>query len=219
MVIGLVLLLTVSWIAGLVALVVIAAGLLWWSRTAGDRQVLAMLGGRDADPATDARLCNLVEGLAIGAGVRQPRLIVVDSPGVNAMAAGSRPERAVLAVTTGLLQTLKRVEMEAVLAEQLYLIRHHETVPATVLVATFGLGSDLALPSDRDTAADLGAVSLTRYPPALAAALEIAASAGSALPGQTARTAHLWMLDPREGAPPGRGRLPVADRIEALREL
>ena len=217
--VGLVLLFVVGWLAGLLGFVVIAVALVWWTRFAGDREVAAAVGGRDADPVRDARLCNLIEGLAVGAGVRQPRLLVVDSPGVNALAAGSRPDRAVLAVTSGLLESLDRIEMEAVLAEQLFLIRHNETVPGTALVATFGLGSGLGVAADRDTAADLGAVSLTRYPPGLAAALEKAGSKGSAVTGQGPRTAHLWMIDPRDPPVAARGRIPLTDRIEALTEL
>ena len=45
-----------------------------------------------------------MEGLSIGAGVRQPRLRVIDSPGLNALAAGTTPGRSVVAVTSGALE-------------------------------------------------------------------------------------------------------------------
>jgi heat shock protein HtpX len=204
---------------GVVAFVVVAGTLAVWCRTAGDRRVLARVGGRDADPKRDARLCNLVEGLSIGAGVRQPRLRVIDSPGLNALAAGSRSSRAVLGVTTGLLSELDRVELEGVLAEELAQIRRNETVPATVLVATFGLGRGAAIPADRDVRADQAAVALTRYPPGLAAALEKIEAKGAVVDNQPAYMAHLWLADPRRQAPAERGRLPLSERIEALREL
>jgi heat shock protein HtpX len=216
---GIVLWLAAGWIAGVVAFVVVAAGLAGWVRAGGDRLVMGRLGGRPADPKADARLCNLVEGLSTGAGVRQPQLRVVDSPGLNALAAGTSAAKAVLAVTSGLLDELERIELEAILAEQLYLIRHGETVPGTVLVATFGLGRSLALAPDADAGADQGAISLTRYPPALASALEKIERKGSVVAGQPAHMAHLWLADPRPDAPPSRGRLSLHDRIEALREL
>ena len=128
-----------------VVLVVVAAALAAWARFGGERRVLAAIGGRDADPVADARLWNLAEGLSIGAGVRQPRLRVIDSPGLNAMAAGTRPNRAIVGVTAGLLAELDRIELEAVLAEELIQVRRQETVPATVLAATFGLGRGLAV--------------------------------------------------------------------------
>jgi hypothetical protein len=80
-------------VVGAVVLVVVAVALVAWARFAGDRRVLAAIGGRDADPVIDARLWNLTEGLSIGAGLRQPRLRVIDVPTLNAMAARGSPGR------------------------------------------------------------------------------------------------------------------------------
>lgn len=219
LVLGVVALLVGGAVVGIVVLVVVAAGLAAWARLRGEHRVLAALGGRPADPVTDARLWNLVEGLSIGAGVRPPRVQVVESPGLNALAAGTRPNHAVVGVTTGLLTELDRVELEAVLAEELTQIRRQETLPATLLAATFGWGRGLALPADHDARADQAAVTLTRYPPALAAALEKVDAKGSQVAGQPASMAHLWLADPTAPGTPGRGRLPLRERIEALREL
>jgi heat shock protein HtpX len=206
-------------VVGAVVLVVVAAALVAWARFAGDRRVLAAIGGRDADPVIDARLWNLTEGLSIGAGLRQPRLRVIDVPTLNAMAAGARADRAIVGVTAGLLAELDRIELEAVLAEELIQIRRQDTAPATVLAATFGLGRAIALPADGDAQADQAAVALTRYPPALASALEKIDAKGAEVPGQPSFMAHLWLADPRPGDTDGRGRLPIRERIEALREL
>ena len=219
LVLGLILLFTVGWIAGLVAFLVVGAGLGSWARLAGDRLVIARLAAREADPRSEARLCNLVEGLSTGAGVRYPKLLIVDSPGLNAMAFGTTASRSAVAVTSGLLAELDRIELEAVLAEALYQVRHEETVPATVLVATFGIGRPVALRADQDATADQGAVTLTRYPPALASALEKIERKGAAVDGQPSWMAHLWLADPRRSAIPQRGRLLLHDRVEALREL
>ncbi len=222
-------------IAGLVVLVVVAAGLFTWASLGGERRVVASLGGRPADPRRDARLFNLVQGLSVGVGVRPPRLMVVDAPGLNALAAGTTPRRAVLAVTEGLLAELTRIELEAVLAEELIQIRRSETLPATVLGATYGTGRWVALRPDRETRADLAAVAVTRYPPALASALEKIAAKGAEVPGQPGYLAHLWLADPAPASPaaarpsgpprstaaPGasRGRVALSERIGALREL
>jgi len=219
LVIGLILGLTSGWLAGLIAFVLVVVGLGAWARFGGDRLVRRTLGGRPADPATDARLCNLVEGLCTGIGVRTPELVVVDSPGLNALAAGSSSAHGLVAVTTGLLAELDRIELEAVLAEVLWAIRYDETVPGTVSAATFGLLKALTLEADRDSRADHGAVTLTRYPPALASALEKIEAKGAAVSGQPGYLAPLWLADPRPAAPPSTGRLPLPERIEALREL
>ncbi|HET9078527.1 MAG TPA: M48 family metalloprotease [Acidimicrobiales bacterium] len=219
-VIGLILLFSVGWIAGLVVFVAVGAALAGWARLDGERRILARLAGRPADPRTDARLLNLVDGLITAAGVRHPRVVVVDSPGLNAAAFGTSASNAVLAVTSGLLAELDRIELEAVLAEEIYLIRHQETAPATVLAATFGVGRSLAVRADHDACADQGAVSLTRYPPGLAAALEKIERKGPAVAGQPDWMAHLWLADPRPApSAPGPGRLALHDRVEALREL
>lgn len=223
-VLGLILLFTAGWVAALVVFVALGTALAAWARLGGDRLIESRLGGRPAHPRTEARLCNLVEGLSTGAGVRHPKLVVVDSPGLNAMAFGTTAARATVAVTSGLLAELERVELEAVLAEQLYLIRHHETLPATVAAATFGVARSLAVRADHDANADQGAVSLTRYPPALAAALEKIERKGASVAGQPAWMAHLWLADPRPAPAGGAaaaapGRLALGDRIEALREL
>ena len=62
--IGIILFFAVGWIAGLVGFVVVGAVVGAWVRLAGDARVLAHLPGREADPTTEARLCNLVEGLS-----------------------------------------------------------------------------------------------------------------------------------------------------------
>jgi heat shock protein HtpX len=206
-------------VLGAVVLVVVAGALAAWARFGAERRVLASIGGRDADLVMDARLCNLAEGLSISAGLRQPRLIVIESPALNAMAAGVEPNRAIVGVTSGLLSELDRIELEAVLAEELMQIRRRETLPATVVVATFGIGRTLAVPADRDAQADQAAVALTRYPPALASALDKLDAKGAAVSGQPASLAHLWLVDPSPTAGPRRGRLTISERIEALREL
>lgn len=221
-VLGVVFVFAVGWIAGVIAFVVVGAAASSWVRFAGDHLVasrLRALGAREADPVGDARLCNLVEGLSAAAGVRQPRLLVLDSPGLNLMVAGSGPRRTVLAVTSSLLAELDRIELEAVLAEELYVLRHGEAAPATVLVATFGIGLSIMLGADRDAGADQGAVALTRYPPALASALEKVEAKGAAVAGVPPHMAQLWLADPRPSPPVSRSRLPLQDRIEALREL
>jgi hypothetical protein len=218
--VGLVLGLAVWWLAGLVAVVVIGGALLAWAWRAGEKRVVRALGPgvRPADPVDDARLANLVEGLCVSAGVSEPRLLVVDSPALNAATFGYRPSAAVVVVTSGLLAEARRIELEGVLAACLWSIRHSEVVPATVLAATGGALRALALSPDMDSRVDIGAVSLTRYPPALAAAYEKMAAKGASVGGVPPWAAHLWLVDPRpDGA--ARSRIPLAERAESLREL
>ena len=143
-----------------------------------------------------------MRGSASGRACTSPGFAVIESRGLNAVAAGTSPARAVLGVTSGLLAELDRIELEAVLAEELVQIRRNETLPGTVLAATFGLGRGRAYPADRDIEADQAAVALTRYPPALAAALEKIEAKGAEVPGQGSYLAVLWLADPEEPTPP-----------------
>jgi heat shock protein HtpX len=195
----------------------------WW---AGPAVVVRAIDARPADPVTHARLYNLVGGLAIAAGVPAPRLLVVETDTPNALALGVHPRRAALAVTTGLLAELDRIELEGVVARELVRIRRHDTTPATVAVPLLvvlqvmrplaAYIADSAVGSGHVLAADLGAVALTRYPPGLARALGKIRVDGLVSASRT--TAHLWLEPPLAGAGPDI-HPPLDERIEALREL
>ena len=68
----------------------------WYS----DKIVLSVTKTREVDPVEQEHLTNVVEGLAIAAGLPTPRLLVIDDDAnLNAFATGRDPEHAVLAVT------------------------------------------------------------------------------------------------------------------------
>ncbi len=221
-VLGLIALVVAPWAAAVVFVVVAVAlgGYIW---TAAPRRALSALGGRPADPRLHARLFNLVEGLGAAAGVPQPALVVIESPALNAVAVGRDPRHATLAVTTGLLGTLGRVELEAVVAEALVRIKRRDTLAPTLAVAAGPLGRLAVATPAPDTAADLEAVAVTRYPPGLAAALESMAAGGTAVPGSPPALAGLWLANPAPAGPgPASDRLrrsPLPERVQALREL
>ena len=219
-------------LALLVGVTVLMAGWLWFT---ADTRVVRTLGGTTADRIRHARLVNMVDGVCSGVGVSPPRLVVVDDPGFNTLAAGRHRRRAILAVTTGLLDGLAPIELEGVVAEQLVRIRRRDTLPLTLALPFGALGVRMAGPKD-DTATDLAAVSVTRYPPGLAAALEAMAEGGPALARSSKVLAPLWMADPTrppvtsKGAPavdPEEAGTPMVAaaassllaRAEALREL
>lgn len=214
-------------IVAVVLFVAVGAGVgawLWWGV---ERQVLASLGGRPADLQRDARLLNLIDGLCITAGVRQPNVVVTEDAGLNLLVAGHSPERATLAVTTGLVESLSRIELEGVLADGLVQIRRGDIVPATVVVAFFGIGARFAGGNgDRAGEIDRAGVALTRYPPALVSAFETMQRHGTAVAGVRSSMAHLWLADPTtDPASAGRAaggdsrRPALAARVSALREL
>jgi heat shock protein HtpX len=203
---------------------------------ASTARLIAGLHARPADPTAEARLVNLTESLCFGFGLPAPSVVVVEDSAPNALALGRSAQSATLVVTTGALATLDRMQLEAILAHELAHVKRGDTAAAAVVTRAFGLvaahsafGSRLAEHSvsrDREARADLAATSVTRYPPALADALEALASAETvrpkALPPAVARlTAWQWCAPfaLRSSTRSRPGELDLALRIAALREL
>lgn len=110
-----------------------------------DRVVLAISGAREVRHDEQPFLHNTVEGLAIAAGLPKPRVCVIQDSAPNAFATGRDPQHAAMAVTTGLLEKLNRLELEGVLAHEMAHIQHMDIRLSTlvvVLVGTVALVSD-----------------------------------------------------------------------------
>jgi heat shock protein HtpX len=130
---------------GLIVALAIALGgsaIAYWK---SDAIALAMSHARPADETQYARLHNLVEGLCIAGGLPKPRLYVIEDDAPNAFATGRDPKHAAIAVTTGLLGKLDRIELEGVLAHELSHIKNYDILVSTLAVTLVGV---IALLSD-----------------------------------------------------------------------
>ena len=135
-------------LAGVAIAIVIAIAMAWGSYFYSDRVALAASRAKPAEGPEYQRYHNLVEGLCIAAGLPKPRLYVVEDPAPNAFATGRNPKHAALAVTTGLLEKMNRVELEGVIAHELAHIKNYDILVTTVAVTAVGaiaLLSDLGL--------------------------------------------------------------------------
>jgi heat shock protein HtpX len=113
----------------------------WWN---SDTMALRMHGARPADGAEGAALKQLVAELARGADMPVPAVYIIDTDQPNAFATGRSPERAAVAVTRGLLRSLDRTEIAAVIAHELAHIRNRDTLIMTFTATFAGAISMLA---------------------------------------------------------------------------
>jgi len=222
-VVALVLWLPLGWPALVVGLVV-GALVTWLLASRAEAAVLGLAGGRPVDDDVEARLVNVVEGLALTAGTPVPEIRIRDDRTLNAMVAGRAGSGAIV-VTRGLLDALDRIELEGVVAHLLARLGSPEQAAATVSVTTVGLpgflrerlggarGPGRGDPSVEDLVAlDARGVGLTRYPPGLLGALERAAEVGTEVSDVGPATARFWFA-PTNGDPAG-----LEVRAAALRE-
>lgn len=199
----------------------LGAGVAWWHIHRTPQRVLAAVGAADLRDAP--RLENLVEGLCLSSGIAVPALRVIESPARNAFTVGLSEATTSLVVTRGLLDGLSRMELEGVVARQLWLIKHGDTDRGTLVaaIASVWAGAVDRLTDPRaDVTADMEAVGLTRYPPGLLGALETI-EADHVVASAPSWTRHLWIEDPvsSAGGRPSSSHSPIDERLATLREL
>lgn len=104
----------------------------------GDKIALAANRATEVPKDANRELHNIVENLAITAGIPKPKVYMIDSPALNAFATGRDPEHASIAVTSGLLDKLDRSELEGVLAHELAHVRNYDIRFATIIAIFVG---------------------------------------------------------------------------------
>jgi heat shock protein HtpX len=109
-----------------------------------DRIVLRMHGAREIPREEAPGLHATVEELAQRAGIPKPRVFLIDEPHANAFATGRNPQRAVVAVTRGILDVLDRRELRGVLAHELAHVANRDILVASVAAGLAAAISNLA---------------------------------------------------------------------------
>lgn len=220
------------WI-GLLVGPLLAAGGIWLMLRNSVPRLLATLGARPLGDDEYQRYDNVVEGLALSAGLTEPDLHVIDDPSLNGAALDWAGDRSII-LTTGLLDAIGRIELEGVVAGLLVRLKNGDAERATLGAALFGRPiidsalSAVATPiaraafgrlfeADREIVGDQGAVSVTRYPPGLSAALT-RIETGPYEPATTSPgMQHLWFAPPRpDAAVP---HIPINWRLDVLSEI
>jgi heat shock protein HtpX len=114
----------------------------------GDRMVLAASRAREISHDEAPVLFNVVEEMAIAAGLSMPKVYIIDDSAPNAFATGRDPEHASVAVTSGLLEKLNRDELQGVIAHEMSHVGNFDIRYAMlvgILVGTTVLISDFFL--------------------------------------------------------------------------
>src|SRR5207247_7445191 len=120
---------------------VIAVLTAWYAYATGPEKVLWSTGARAIVDPTDPQekqLVNVVEEMAIAAGIPRPRIWIVDDPDPNAFATGTDPLHAHVAVTRGLLALCTRDELQAVVGHELGHVKNLDVRLMTMLAALVG---------------------------------------------------------------------------------
>jgi heat shock protein HtpX len=189
-----------------------------WCVLRPERLVLRQLRARDPSSAEEARLSDILEEMAVAAGIRLPMLGVVDDRAPNGFIVGS-PRVPQIVVTTGLLEILERDELEAVVGHLVaraiggdlrfasvlagnvaalgYIMQTPSLVPAALLCYYPAVFWSRRVSRSRVLLADHVGVTLVRDPQALIDALEKIYRDPNESSGLPEDMAMLAFVDPR----------------------
>lgn len=109
-----------------------------------DKLVLAMSKAKQIQKHDNRELFTIVENLCIGAGLPMPKIYIIDDSAPNAFATGRDYKHAVVAVTTGLLTKLEKLELEGVIAHELSHIKNFDIRLMAVVAILVGVVALLA---------------------------------------------------------------------------
>jgi len=107
----------------------------WFS----DKIVLSMTGAKEIAKRDNPELYRIVENLCITIGLPLPKIYILNEEQPNAFATGRNKDHAVIAVTTGLLVKLEKVELEGVIAHELSHINNKDMFLQTMIVVLVGV--------------------------------------------------------------------------------
>ena len=184
-----------------------------------EAQVLRETGAQLANPDAYPEIGNVLDGLALSAGIPAPRFAVIQDVTPNSFGVGTRPDKTIIGITSGLADELTRDELEAVLSYEVSRIGSWDIALSSWAVALTS-GAIAAAEADdlkaivgwiparmaewlqawalRDQGEDRDrvAVQFTRHPEALITALEkLEADQGEIIRVSRA-TAPLWIEVP-----------------------
>lgn len=148
----------IAWYYGDFSIFVIGAGIAlvqgMVALFASDSIALAVSHAKPLDEVAPtpvaARVRRLTEELCITTGLKTPRLYVIPDSAMNAFAAGRNQEKAVVALTAGLIENLDDNELRAVIAHELAHVGNRDILlmgVVAVMAGAIAMIADIALHS------------------------------------------------------------------------
>jgi heat shock protein HtpX len=116
----------------------------------GDKIVLSMNSAKEVTADQEPMLHNVVEEVAIAAGLPKPRVYVMETDALNAFSTGMSPQKSAIAVTRGLLKAMNREQLQGVVAHEMGHVLNLDTrymAAVGIMVGLIALVSDLVLRS------------------------------------------------------------------------
>jgi heat shock protein HtpX len=124
---------------GFIFALIIASATGWFSFYYSADVALSVSHARPLQKEENPYLYNVIEGLALAAGITAPKAYIIEDTAPNAFATGRDPEHAAIAVTTGLVQKLNRTELEGVIAHEMSHIKNYDIRLTTIVVVLVGM--------------------------------------------------------------------------------
>ncbi|MDD5039282.1 MAG: M48 family metalloprotease, partial [Dehalococcoidales bacterium] len=105
----------------------------------GDSILLAVAGARKISRDDYPRLYNVVEEMKVASGLeKMPDIYIIDDPALNAFATGRDPNRAAVAITSGLLQKLNRDELQGVIGHEISHVKNRDVLLMALCAVLLG---------------------------------------------------------------------------------
>lgn len=105
----------------------------------GDSILLGLSGAKKIKRDDNPRLYNIVEEMKIASGLpKMPDIYIIDDPALNAFATGRDPNKAAIAVTSGLLAKLNRDELQGVIGHEMAHIKNRDVLLMAMCAVMLG---------------------------------------------------------------------------------
>lgn len=134
----------IFWISIVVALIIN-----FFAIFAGDQAILTLTGAKKIQSTDNPEIYNLVDNLAITAGLpKTPKIYLIDSPALNAFATGKSPQNSYVVLTRGIIEKLNKEELEGVIAHEISHIKNYDIrvmMIAAILAGIVAIIADIFL--------------------------------------------------------------------------